>query len=779
MTEHVAGPYCTMLLAGLGADVIKVEPPGGEAGRKVAPFSEGHKGIERSLRFLHLNRAKRSVVLDADNSSDKQSLRNLISTADLLILDTAADLALAPWDLNISELRLTQPSLSVVSLPTFASGGPWSEWTGTELILCAASGQASCTGEASKLPLKTGGYLSLVAQGQTAVVASLTALYETRQNGIGSDIEVAGADASTEMLGLWTGGDHQRMPRQGRLHQSAYPWHCYPARDGWVGVQAGPSSWGAFCELINAPELTVYESLEQRREVSDQIDTAIESWLASLNKLEAYHSGQAARFGFGYVATAEDLAHSPQLEAREFFRAIEHPELMTAIYPGPPFVLRSGWRDARAPLLGEHNDEVLLNLPSPDLKKHSDTHSKSRIEHSALPLNGIRVLDLTQIWAGPRATMVLADYGADVIKIESLERLSNTGRVGLSQEQQRELNIGSGQENLHRGKKHVTLDLRSELGQRAFRELVAVSDVVIANFAAGVLEKLGATFEQLESINPEIIVVSMTGFGDDGPERDYVAYGVAQEQLCGIYGITGYEGEEPLKSGYNIGDPMNGMHGAAAVMAALLDRERSGHGQYVELSQFESSIPFIGELLLDYVVNGHIAEPAGNSDPTWAPHGIYPTDGEDQWIALVTRDDEEWLDALNILGAAALANDPRFKSITDRIQNHRDLDTELATFTRQHRNDVLAGMLQNIGIPAAPVLQTDEIWEHPQYLDSDFLQHKTASDGKEYTYTGPLWCINGERPQVDVPAPVIGEHNREVLGILTSLSEEQITSVSS
>tara|TARA_Y100000588_G_scaffold346865_2_gene395167 strand:- start:3235 stop:4362 length:1128 start_codon:yes stop_codon:yes gene_type:complete len=375
--------------------------------------------------------------------------------------------------------------------------------------------------------------------------------------------------------------------------------------------------------------------------------------------------------------------------------------------------------------------------------------------------------------------MVLADYGADVIKIESLERLSNTGRVGLSQEQQRELNIGSGQENLHRGKKHVTLDLRSELGQRAFRELVAVSDVVIANFAAGVLEKLGATFEQLESINPEIIVVSMTGFGDDGPERDYVAYGVAQEQLCGIYGITGYEGEEPLKSGYNIGDPMNGMHGAAAVMAALLDRERSGHGQYVELSQFESSIPFIGELLLDYVVNGHIAEPAGNSDPTWAPHGIYPTDGEDQWIALVTRIDEEWLDALNILGAAALANDPRFKSITDRIQNHRDLDTELATFTRQHRNDVLAGMLQNIGIPAAPVLQTDEIWKHPQYLDSDFLQHKTASDGKEYTYTGPLWCINGKRPQVDVPAPVIGEHNREVLGILTSLSEEQITSVSS
>ena len=778
LTEHVAGPYCTMLLAGLGADVIKVEPPGGEAGRRVAPFAGDREDIEGSLRFLHLNRAKRSVVLDATVTKDRLALRDLAASADVLILDDAAERALASWAVSLEELRATQPALAVVTLPAFASGGPWGEWLATELILCAASGSASCTGEAGGVPLKTGGYLSLVAQGQTAAVATLAALLDARHRRIGSDVEVAGSEANAEMLSLWTGGRHQRMTRLGRMHQVSYPWHCYRARDGWVGVQAGPSAWEDFCELIGAPELAEYASLEARSQARDRIDAAIHRWLGTMGKVEAYHAGQSARFGFGYVATAEDLAHSPQLEAREFFRAIEHPAAPDAVYAGPPFTLAGGWRDARAPLLGEHTAEVLQELSTARPGSTPNSASGASGSDPAQPLDGVRVIDLTQIWAGPRAVMTLADYGAEVIKVESLDRVRrNPGRGGGDADGEREQHRQSGQENLHRGKQHITLDLRSELGRQAFHELVAVSDVVIANFAAGVLPRLGASFEQLQSVNPRIIVVSMTGFGDTGPERDYVAYGVAQEQLCGIYGVTGYEGEEPLKSGFNIGDPMNGMHAAAAVLAALLDRDRSGRGQYVDLSQFESSVPFIGEVLLDYVVNGRAGGPSGNSDPTWAPHGIYPTRGEDQWVALVARDDDEWLRALDVLGASELAADSRFRSLRDRVVNHRQLDADLAPYSRRWDRDELAAALQAKGIPAAPVLHTDEVWVHPQYVGSEFMQHLTHPDSGEYVYTGPMWRINGERPAVRVPAPLLGEHNQEVLGTLTSLSAEEIASL--
>ena len=777
LTEHVAGPYCTMLLAGLGADVVKVEPPGGEAGRQVGPFAGDHEGAERSLRFMHLNRAKRSVVLDATEEAERRALSQVAATADVLMVDGPARAALARWRLDLEAVRATRPALTVVSLPAFSSGGPWADRLGTELILSAASGSASCTGEAGRIPLKTGGYLSLVAQGQTAAAATLIALFDARRRRVGSDVEVAGSEANAEMLAMFTGGGHQRMPRQGRIHQLNYPWHCYRARDGWVGVQAGPSPWTAFCEMIGAPELAGYETLEARRAASGQIDAAIEHWLGGMGKIEAYHAGQAARFGFGYVATSEDLAKSEQLEARRFFRRIAHPEAPDGVYPGPPFVLASGWRDARAPLLGEHTDEVLEELRSDPGRPPSETRAGQAGHEATRPLDGVRVLDLTQIWAGPRAVMVLADYGAEVITIESLHRIRGGPRGAPSEMSERELHRMSGRENLHRGKKHVTLDLRSDLGQRAFRELVAASDVVIANFAAGVLAKLGASYEQLESVNPRIIVVSMTGFGETGPERDYVAYGVAQEQLCGIYGITGYEGEEPLKSGYNIGDPMNGMHGVAAVVAALLERERSGRGQYVDLSQFESSIPFIGELLLDYTVNGRVATPAGNSHPAWAPHGIYPTVGDDQWVALVARDDAEWSRALEVIGAVQLAADPRFGSVRERVQNHRELDAELATYTRQRTNDELAAALQRAGVPASPVLHTDEAWTHPQYVESDFIQWQTHPDGGEYAYLGPMWRINSERPSVGAPAPLFGEHHEEVLGALTSLSADDIAAL--
>lgn len=250
----------------------------------------------------------------------------------------------------------------------------------------------------------------------------------------------------------------------------------------------------------------------------------------------------------------------------------------------------------------------------------------------------MRVLDLTQIWAGPRAAKVLTDYGADVIKVEAPTRFDGNRAYPRFVSDRRNRLIASESEHnyrtqfeqLHRGQRGITLDLRSAPGARAFRELVAASDVVIANFAAGVIERLGIGWSRLRQVNPRLVLVSMPSFGDDGPERDYVAYGVSQEELAGLYALTGYASEGPLKTGSNVGDPMNGMHAALAVAAALTERERTGLGQYVELSQLESSLQFVGETILEYGLNGQVRGPAENAHPRWAPLGIYATAGSDQ-----------------------------------------------------------------------------------------------------------------------------------------------------
>ncbi|MEX2032900.1 MAG: CoA transferase, partial [Dehalococcoidia bacterium] len=498
------------------------------------------------------------------------------------------------------------------------------------------------------------------------------------------------------------------MPRQGRHHNSNFPFEVYPARDGLVGVHAGPGAWSDFAAMIgrqdlDTPDLATMPGRFARRA---EIEAAILDWLAETDTMEAYHAGQARRFAFGYVATAADLLASPQLGARDFFREIDHPHAGLRPYPGAPFRMPSGWRDERAPLLGEHTEEVraesvsgaspprAVGAPGLDARQ---------------PLAGLRVLDLTQIWAGPRATKVLADFGADVIKVEAPGRLDGTrgyarylaDRAAARLDSEYEQNRRTQFEQLHRGQRSITLDLLSADGARAFRELVAQSDVVIANFAAGVVERLGIAWERLREVNPKVVLVSMTGFGDTGPERDYVGYGVTQEELCGIYGITGYQSGEPLKSGSNVGDPMNGMHAAVAVLAALVERERTGRGQYVELSQLESAINFVGEVLLDYASNGRIAGPDGNAHPAFAPHDIFPARGHDQWIAIAVETEAQW-DALSeALGATDLAEDAAFRSTEQRRASSAVLGERIAALTREWERDALATVLQARGVPAA------------------------------------------------------------------------------
>ena len=787
LTEGVAGPYCSLLLAGLGAHVVKVEPLAGDRTRSWPPFVGDRPGPERSLHFLHLNRAKRSTVLDRAQTGDRATFAALVEQADAVIADGAVERALADWGVDAGSLLAAHPTIVLASLTETGSASERKDWVGGELITAALSGLASCTGDPGRPPVKPGGHICSIAHGQTAAAAVLAALLTVGRGGAGSTVTVDAVEASADLLEMWACGAYQQipMPRQGRHHNSNFPFEVYPARDGLVGVHAGPGAWSDFASLIGRPDLDTpaFVDLTARIAARELIERAILDWLAHTDTIDAYHAGQARRFAFGYVATTADLLASPQLAARDFFRALDHPEAGRLPYPGEPFRMASGWWHERAPLLGEHTHDI--ERAAAEYRRTADprTDAPADANHDPrYPLAGLRVLDLTQIWAGPRATKVFTDFGAEVIKVESPSRLDGTrgypryladlaaGRI-VSESQH---NGRSAFEQLHRGERSITLDLQSPDGARAFGELVAQSDVVIANFAAGVIERLSIAWPDLEVINPRVILMSMTGFGDSGPQRGYVGYGVTQEELCGLYSITGYQDGEPLKSGSNVGDPMNGMHAVVAVLAALVERERTGRGQYIELSQLESAVGFIGEFLLDQSANARTSGPTGNAHPCWAPQGIFPARGEDAWIAIAVETDAQWTTLTAVLGAADLAESMPLRYLVGRRAAGPELDRQIGEYTISLDRFELAAELQARGVPAAPVQDSIEVLHEPSLEESGFVQNRPHPSGHPYRYFGPLWRVNGERPALRAPAPLLAEHQLEVLSRLTSLGRAAI-----
>ncbi|HZQ35377.1 MAG TPA: CoA transferase, partial [Dehalococcoidia bacterium] len=286
-----------------------------------------------------------------------------------------------------------------------------------------------------------------------------------------------------------------------------------------------------------------------------------------------------------------------------------------------------------------------------------------------LPLTRVRIADLTAVWAGPYATRLLADMGAEVIKVESASSPDLLRTLGLLPPgTPKSYNRAAYFNHNNRNKFGCAIDLATPQGRDLFLQLVAVSDVVIENFRADVLDKLGLGYEVLHGVRPDIILVSMPGHGKTGPEAGHIAYGTHVEQLAGLVSITGYEGEVPHKSGISYGDPVSGTAAAGAVMAALLYRRRTGRGQFVDLSQRESLTTLLGEYVVGYSMTSRVPGPQGNGHPAWAPHGVFRCDGQDQWVAIAVRNDAEFAALCRVIGREDLAADPRF---ADGLTRHR------------------------------------------------------------------------------------------------------------
>ena len=403
---------------------------------------------------------------------------------------------------------------------------------------------------------------------------------------------------------------------------------------------------------------------------------------------------------------------------------------------------------------------------------------------AAQPLKNFRILDLSRIWAGPYCTKLLADMGAEVIKMESMRVYdSHRGPVSPAPGIAAYPDSDPGEEAwnrngwfncLHMSKYGITLELTEEKGRRVFEELVSISDVLVENFRQGSLERLGYHYESLRQIRPDLIYASMPAFGNSGPWQGYVAYGIGQEQLSGMAHMTGYVNDGPMKSGINHGDPITGSHAAGVLLAALRYRRRTGKGMFVDVSQQESAVALIGGEVLSYQISGEEPERMGNHSPWFAPHNAYPCAGDDRWVTIAVTNDEQWRGLAEVMGTPELAGDPRFLTNEGRMNHRRELDQVIAPWVADQDMWDVTRWLQGMGVPAGPVLRGPDLLENEHYVDRGTFNYVDHPRVGPKWYQGFAWRMSKTPGQVHWPAPTLGQHNRQIYGELLGLTGDEI-----
>jgi crotonobetainyl-CoA:carnitine CoA-transferase CaiB-like acyl-CoA transferase len=379
-------------------------------------------------------------------------------------------------------------------------------------------------------------------------------------------------------------------------------------------------------------------------------------------------------------------------------------------------------------------------------------------------LAGIRILDFTWVVAGPVATRILADQGAEVIKIERRDSLDLGSRRG------------GFTGNIFRGKESTVINMADPRGRDIARQLVAVSDVVIDNFSARVMHNWGMDYESIKQLKPDIIAVSMSGFGHTGPQKDYVSYGPTLQALSGYTLLMRHPGKEPAGWGYSYADMAGGYSGALAVLMALWYRRRTGQGQFVDLSQFETIASLVGPSLLDSLVNKATTAPCGNrsQEAPAAPHGVYRCAGPDRWCAITVFTEEEWQRFCRVLGNPDWTREARFATLANRLGHHDTLDECVAAWTQQHTAEEVMTLLQDAEVPAGIVTNGEDLDRDPQLRARGYWAHVRTPEGDEVVLDGTPIKLAATPGYVAAPGPLLGEHTEAVLQRLLGYSSAYI-----
>lgn len=764
----------TRLLADLGADVLKVEPPGGSPGRHVRPTLAG-----TSIGFAMHNANKRSAVLNPLDESDRRRFLDLAASADIVV-DCGLPGQAAAYGASCAELADRYRHLVALSITDFGAAGPRSSWRATDPVLYAMSGALSRSGPTAGTPvLPPDGIASATAAVQAAW-AVLVAYFNRLRCGTGDYIDFSRFDAVVMALdppfgahgqvaaGIRSTGRWRGRPK----NQDAYP--IYPCRDGYVRFCVmAPRQWRGLRRWLGEPEDfqdPKYDVIGARLAAWPQISVLVAKLCAEKTMKELVAAGQALGVPITAVLTPSRILASEHFQA---VGAITDAELVPGVRTGVPtgyFVVdgkRAGFRTP-APAAGQDEPRWLADpapVPPPS----------GRV--GGYPFEGLRILDLGIIVAGGELSRLFGDLGAEVIKVESADHPD-----GL-----RQTRVGDAMSEsfawTHRNHLALGLDLRNSEGKAIFGRLVAESDAVFANFKPGTLTSLGFSYDVLHAFNPRIVLAGSSAFGNRGPWSTRMGYGPLVRAATGVTRVWTSDEAQPDNSRHPFYDATTifpdhvvGRVGALLALATLIHRDRTGGGAHVHISQAEV---VVNQLDTMFVAEAARATDVAEIHPDTSVHAVYPCAGDDEWCVISIRSDDEWRRATSVFGQPELANDPRFGASRSRVANRSELVAAVSAWTSTRTPVQAAGALQAAGVAAGPMNRPSDILEDPQLIERNLFR-----DMVHPLIARPLPAETGPAPFRHIPqapqrpAPLPGQDSvqicRKLLGMTADETERLI-----
>ncbi|MCL4240909.1 MAG: CoA transferase [Dehalococcoidia bacterium] len=761
-----------MILADLGAEVVKVEPPGGAVSR------------EDALRFAAYNRNKRSVTLDLAVEQGRAAFLDLVRGADFLFEDAGPG-EMAARGLGWEQLREVNPRLVYVATTPFGQDGPYSGHAAADLTLAAMGGMMALNGDADRPPVRVSVPQTWHHAAAESAVGAMVAHHLRQRTGVGRFVDV-----SVQAAVFWTGlqamiaaaiqgKDMERAGTALQLGTLTLPL-VYPCADGEVVmIGNGPTPvpivpWmvadGVVPESWNTDEdwATYDMKVLQGQPLAhdyEEVMARLADWTRKFTKQELLERGLANGVTIAPVATIPELLDFNHLRARDYWRDLEVRPGVTVRGPGA-FVRASGTPIRRArgvPEPGEANGKL-----------GGRAARAAAAPREGLPFAGLKVADFSWIGVGPITGKYLADHGAEVIRVETANPPDRLRVAGPFKDGVFGPNRSQFYGAFNTSKRSIALNLKTPEAREIVRKLIAWADVVLESFTPGTMASLGLSYEDAKLIKPDVIYASTCLMGQSGPAAPLAGYGYHAAAICGFYEVTGWPDRPPSGPFTAYTDTIAPRFLASAVMAALDHRARTGEGQYIEQSQMESSLYFLAPEILDYQVSGRVPRRAGNEDPAMAPHAAYPAAGEDEWIAIAVADDAQWAALVSLLGNPAWAADAACATAAGRLANRAAIDAHLGKWTAGQDMHEAMARLQAAGIPAGAVQRSSDHLRDPQLAHRRFFHPLEHAEMGTVPYEGHQFLVSGYESGPRSAAPCLGEHSMEVLLDVLGLGEDDV-----
>jgi crotonobetainyl-CoA:carnitine CoA-transferase CaiB-like acyl-CoA transferase len=790
--EYVAVPYAGKLFSDLGADVIKLEPPAGDVARYIGPFVDDDPSPDNSEFFGYLNTGKRSVAIPPNCSSQRRLLCDIIAEFDV---DLLLESSLAECGIDPEALDDEFPQLSVISLSGFGATGPWQEYEAPDFVGWAESGHMNKMGYPDSPPIRPQIKTVDFWAGQACVISGLGALLNRDiQGGTGQFVDVSKREAAVSTMDRfiagysWSGATSERSGGGYPKHDGQPPSQTiYQTKDGYISVRV---KWDEFCtEFLDRPELAEddrFSTRAARNENNKEVTQIIEEYTSQFEKWELFEKFQEGGIAAGITATPADVFEFDHLHERDFWQETPVPSGSMVTMPGFPF--RPGGPEQpvtmnRAPRLGEHTAEVYEAIGYDEsfvieTAGQDDGYQKVSKGTSAdyddpedypmisRPLEGVKVLDFTWVYAGPHTTKYLAALGADVVKVESKQKPDSTRLSACyGMETHETASVSASYNERNQGKRSMQLDLTNERGRELALELMKEADVVVENYSPDFMSRIDLDYGRIKQANPEIVYLSMPGMASSGPAKNYRAYGMTIQSMIGLDYLSGFPDDPPTTTGHSWPDPTAGYMGILSVLFGLYHREQSGEGLMIELPQFEMATSLMFKPLMEYANNDRIAKRTADRDEdNRYVQGVYPAQGDDSWVVVGIETTTQWRSLCHVIEQPELASDERFASHYDRLQHHDEIDEIIQDWTRDRAKEEVRDRLQTKGVPAGIVADERDLMEYdPQLRARDYFTTQQTAEVGERRFQGVPFRMSESNVGFATRAPTFGEHTTEVL----------------